>query len=191
MSVDMYTQPKTLLILHCLFQVPFKPLKRQQYWTEEEMASNQTDEVDEEHLSMVEQDRHDDALQPHSYAPFKDRTPIKRFKPQPTVEGTAAPGRELRHVDVSQCVLTPVESEFDIFGRHVASQLKQLKLEHAVTAIGDISNILTQKRLASLYENTNTSKCGTTSSFSNTQDIMSPITILTSSDSAEQVVTKQ
>lgn len=138
-------------------------MKTQHDLKEEEDAASESGEISEEPDSLSEQDIEDD-LQPQPSATINNTIVTddglqgcmtKCFKPRSTIQQMSATPHELRMQ--SPRVLTPVtpENEFDIFGKHVASQLKQLKVEHAVTAIGEINNILTQKRLASLLSSAN------------------------------------
>lgn len=151
-----------LFNFQCLFQVQFKRLKTQHDSTEEKDAANETGEVSEEQESLSEQRIEDESRAQLSATintivtdDGQQDCMKKCFKPRLTSQHISATPRELRLQSPSE--LTPVtqENEFDIFGKHVASQLKQLKVEYAVTAIGEINKILTGKRLASLLGSAN------------------------------------
>lgn len=53
---------------------------------------------------------------------------------------------------LKQVCTQPVESEFDIFGKHVAVQLQQLPMQDAVQLQADIQALLTRARLRSLSQ---------------------------------------
>lgn len=133
-------------------------MKAQHDSREEKDAVNETGELSEEQESLSEQRIEDESRAQLSATINTTVTDDGQqdcmktfFKPQ----HISTTSRELRLQSPSE--LTPVtqENEFDIFGKHVASQLKQLKVEYAVTAIGEINKILTGKRLASLLGSAN------------------------------------
>lgn len=141
-------------------------MKTQQDSREEKYAASETGEISEEEEPPRSEQGVEDEFRPQLSANINtivaDDGPHgcmkKCFKHRSTSQHISATPRELRLQNSSG--LTPVtqDNEFDIFGKHVASQLKQLKVEFAVTAIGEINNILTEKRLASLLGSANPNK---------------------------------
>lgn len=53
------------------------------------------------------------------------------------------------------CKKQPIENEFTVFAKHIATQLEQLPLKAALVAQSDIQSILTRARIHSMNESTN------------------------------------
>lgn len=158
----LYKNKLFLFNFQCLFQVQFKRLKTQHDSREEKDAANETGELSEEQESLSEQRIEDDSRAQLSATintivtdDVQQDCMKKCFKPRLTSQYISATPRELRLQSPSEVTPVTQENEFDIFGKHVATQLKQLKVEYAVTAIGEINKILTGKRLASLLGSAN------------------------------------
>lgn len=137
-------------------------MKTQHDSREEKDAANETGDLSEEQESLSEQLIEDESRAQISATintivtdDGQQDCMNKLLKPRLTSQHIYAAPRELRLQSPNEPTPVTQENEFDIFGKHVASQLKQLKVEYAVTAIGEINKILTGKRLASLLGSAN------------------------------------
>ncbi|XP_069692234.1 uncharacterized protein [Periplaneta americana] len=77
--------------------------------------------------------------------------PKIKLKPRPKFQQIASTAREVKLLSESVSRRSTDENEFDIFGKHVAAQLKMLSPYQAITAEMEINNILTKCRFADLY----------------------------------------
>lgn len=80
-----------------------------------------------------------------------DYQPKKKFKPRSKFQQIASTARELKLLSESVSRRSADENEFDIFGKHVAAQLKMLSPHQAITAEMEINKVLTKCRFADLY----------------------------------------
>lgn len=81
-----------------------------------------------------------------------DYQPKKKFRSRTKIQQISATARELKTLSDSLFKSkSSEENHFDIYGKNVASQLKLLSPQQAITAEMEINNILTKCRFADYY----------------------------------------
>lgn len=86
------------------------------------------------------------------HKPTPDYPPNKEINPQSTIQQITSTARELNNLSESVlCIDHGKESEWDIYGKSVAAQLKCLSPAQALYAQMEINNTLTKCRFNDLY----------------------------------------
>lgn len=132
--------------------------------TAEEGNPDLDDQVDDPHNSTQKRSLSPAGSQHQTSADNQEK---KKFKPRSKIQQIASTARELKILSESVTRMGNTENEWDIYGRHVAAQLKLLSPVQAITAQMEINNVLTKCRFNDLYGTSTQQDLSTTVSTAN------------------------
>jgi len=116
-------------------------------------SCNADNESDNEHTSEVSQ-----VITPESQSFVKPSTSAsckpKLLGKRPSL-GMLPPKKIKLEQKIAEMATADTEDQYDQFGKHLASQLREVPLKSFIVLQSKIQNLITKERLANLYENYN------------------------------------